>query len=281
MFSPALGARQPCLRPQGPAGAARRSASAGSPGSSSGWSSAVCSIAAAARLNMSEMQRVALGRALVTEPRLLLLDEPMSNLDAHLRQQLRTELKQIQAALDQTVLYVTHDQLEAMSMSDRIAVMHEGQLQQLGTPRRDLPPSGQPLRRRVHRRSADQRPALHRVARSGRPAGDLRRSARRCACEAWPLRRARSRWRSGRTASTRVASRPPARWRPWSASSRTSAPSMSLHVEREAHLLRVVAPPHRAAVGETVHLVADWSRAHLIEVASGRIAPQSVREKAA
>ena len=69
----------------------------------------------AARLNMSEMQRVALGRALVTEPRLLLLDEPMSNLDAHLRQQLRTELKQIQATLDQTVLYVTHDQLEAMT----------------------------------------------------------------------------------------------------------------------------------------------------------------------
>jgi spermidine/putrescine transport system ATP-binding protein len=88
----------------------------------------------AARLNMSEMQRVALGRALVTEPRLLLLDEPMSNLDAHLRQQLRAELKQIQAALDQTVLYVTHDQLEAMSMSDRIAVMHEGRVMQCGAP---------------------------------------------------------------------------------------------------------------------------------------------------
>jgi ABC-type sugar transport system ATPase subunit len=80
------------------------------------------------------MQRVALARALVTEPKLLLLDEPMSNLDAALRASLRGELKLIQKQLDQSVLYVTHDQIEAMSMSDRIAVMREGKLEQLGTP---------------------------------------------------------------------------------------------------------------------------------------------------
>lgn len=85
-------------------------------------------------LNMSEMQRVALARALVTEPKLLLLDEPMSNLDAALRASLRGELKLIQKQLGQSVLYVTHDQVEAMSMSDRIAVMREGRLEQLGTP---------------------------------------------------------------------------------------------------------------------------------------------------
>jgi multiple sugar transport system ATP-binding protein len=85
-------------------------------------------------LNMSEMQRVALARVLVTEPRLLLLDEPMSNLDAGLRAALRGELKLVQRRLGQTVLYVTHDQVEAMSMSDRIAVMRNGRIEQIGTP---------------------------------------------------------------------------------------------------------------------------------------------------
>ncbi len=85
-------------------------------------------------LNMSEMQRVALARVLVTEPKLLLLDEPMSNLDAALRMSLRSELKVLQKQLHQTVLYVTHDQVEAMAMSDRIAVMHNGVIEQIGTP---------------------------------------------------------------------------------------------------------------------------------------------------
>lgn len=85
-------------------------------------------------LNMSEMQRVALGRALVTEPGLLLLDEPMSNLDAALRASLRNELRRIQRRLRQSVLYVTHDQVEAMAMSDRIAVMNNGEILQIGTP---------------------------------------------------------------------------------------------------------------------------------------------------
>ena len=87
-----------------------------------------------ASLNMSEMQRVALGRVLVTNPRLLLLDEPMSNLDAALRMTLRGELKAIQRSLGQSILYVTHDQAEAMSMSDRIAVMRDGSIEQIGTP---------------------------------------------------------------------------------------------------------------------------------------------------
>ncbi len=85
-------------------------------------------------LNMSEMQRVALARVLITNPELLLLDEPMSNLDAEIRASLRGELKRIQQDLRQTVLYVTHDQVEAMSMSDRIAVMREGAILQVASP---------------------------------------------------------------------------------------------------------------------------------------------------
>lgn len=85
-------------------------------------------------LNMSEMQRVALARTLATEPELLLLDEPMSNLDAEVRMRLRGELRQLQKMLKQTVLYVTHDQAEALTMSDRIAIMRDGQIVQVATP---------------------------------------------------------------------------------------------------------------------------------------------------
>ncbi len=86
------------------------------------------------QLSGGQQQRVALGRALVAEPRLLLLDEPLSNLDAKLRESMRYEIKEIQKALGITVVYVTHDQIEAMAMSDRIVVMRGGRIQQVGTP---------------------------------------------------------------------------------------------------------------------------------------------------
>ena len=81
------------------------------------------------------MQRVAIGRALVREPAVYLMDEPLSSLDAKLRAELRLELKRIQREMGTTILYVTHDQIEAMTMADRIGVMNEGALIQLGTPR--------------------------------------------------------------------------------------------------------------------------------------------------
>jgi ABC-type Fe3+/spermidine/putrescine transport system ATPase subunit len=86
-------------------------------------------------LSGGQMQRLALCRALVYEPDLLLLDEPFSNLDAKLREQMRAEVKLLQRRLGITVLFVTHDQVEALSLSDRIAVMHAGRVEQVGTPR--------------------------------------------------------------------------------------------------------------------------------------------------
>jgi len=90
---------------------------------------------AATLLSGGQMQRLALCRALVYEPDLLLLDEPFSNLDAKLREQMRVELKLLQRRLGVTVLFVTHDQIEALSLSDRIAVMHGGRIEQVGAPR--------------------------------------------------------------------------------------------------------------------------------------------------
>ena len=87
-----------------------------------------------AKLSGGERQRVALGRAMVREPRALLLDEPLSALDALLRLEMRAELKRLQRELGRTVVYVTHDQVEAMSMADRVAVLRLGQVQQVAPP---------------------------------------------------------------------------------------------------------------------------------------------------
>jgi ABC-type Fe3+/spermidine/putrescine transport system ATPase subunit len=88
----------------------------------------------ATQLSGGQQQRVALARALVYEPAILLLDEPLSNLDAKLREQMRFELRALQRKLTLTILYVTHDQTEAMTLSDRIAVVNHGRFEQVGTP---------------------------------------------------------------------------------------------------------------------------------------------------
>ena len=86
------------------------------------------------RLSGVEMQRVSIGRAIVREPRVFLMDEPLSNLDAKLRELLRAELKGLQQGLGTTLIFVTHDQVEAMTMGDRIGLMNKGRLIQVGTP---------------------------------------------------------------------------------------------------------------------------------------------------
>ena len=89
----------------------------------------------ATALSGGEMQRVSIGRALVREPAVFLMDEPLSSLDAKLRSDLRVELKRIHSDLSATLLYVTHDQVEAMTMASKIGVLHDGRLAQVGTPR--------------------------------------------------------------------------------------------------------------------------------------------------
>jgi multiple sugar transport system ATP-binding protein len=109
------------------------------------------------KLSGGEMQRVAIGRALVRAPAIFLMDEPLSSLDAKLRAELRLELKRIQSELGATVLYVTHDQTEAMTMADRIGILAEGVLVQIGTPRK------------IYTEPAN----LHVAARLGQPAINL------------------------------------------------------------------------------------------------------------
>ncbi|PRD43829.1 sugar ABC transporter ATP-binding protein [Phyllobacterium phragmitis] len=86
------------------------------------------------QLSGGQRQRVAMGRAIVRQPEVFLFDEPLSNLDAKLRTQMRTEIKKLHAKVKSTIIYVTHDQVEAMTLSDRIVIMRDGHIEQIGTP---------------------------------------------------------------------------------------------------------------------------------------------------
>jgi ABC-type nitrate/sulfonate/bicarbonate transport system ATPase subunit len=106
------------------------------------------------QLSGGQKQRVAMGRAIIRQPQVFLMDEPLSNLDAQLRVHMRGEIEALQKRLEVTTVYVTHDQVEAMTMGDRVAVLQAGELQQIDTPRHLT--ARQPLRRRVHRLPADE-----------------------------------------------------------------------------------------------------------------------------
>ncbi len=121
------------------------------------------------QLSGGMQQRVALARALAIEPRVLLLDEPLSALDALVRVQLRDEIRRIQKLLGITTLYVTHDQEEALSVSDRVAVMSKGLVEQIGHARRDLRRAGDAVRGRVHRHDEPAAGDGDRLASAARP----------------------------------------------------------------------------------------------------------------
>ena len=123
----------------------------------------------ATALSGGQQQRVAIARALVFEPRVLLMDEPLSNLDAKLREQMRVELRALQQQLGITTVYVTHDQEEAMVLADEIAVMHEGRLLQMAAPEIDLHAPRQPRHRRLLRRAQPARGQGPRGATRRRP----------------------------------------------------------------------------------------------------------------
>ena len=116
-----------------------------------------------------------MGRAIVRDPKVFLFDEPLSNLDAKLRVQMRTEIKKLHQTVKTTTVYVTHDQVEAMTLADRVVVMNDGMIEQVGTPQRALPPA----RRPASSPASSARPAMNFI-----PAKleSQRQRAETCAC---------------------------------------------------------------------------------------------------
>ena len=139
----------------------RRGRQPGARGRQACCRSPTCSTRKPSALSGGDMQRVAIGRALVRRPKAMLMDEPIGALDAKLREEMRAEIKRLHIKQGSTTIYVTHDQIEAMSLADRIVIMHEGVLQQVGTPGRGLCASGQPVRRAVRRQPGDERRRRH------------------------------------------------------------------------------------------------------------------------
>ena len=153
-------------------------------------------------LSGGQRQRVAMGRAIVRQPQVFLMDEPLSNLDAKLRVQTRTQIASLQRRLGVTTVYVTHDQIEALTMGDRIAVLKDGVLQQVGTPRDLYETPHQRVRRRLHRqprhepvrcRHRRRRRAVRHCRREGRPRDPQRHERREGHDRGSPGGRARSR----------------------------------------------------------------------------------------
>ena len=156
------------------------------------------------QLSGGQQQRCALARAIVRKARLFLLDEPLSNLDAKLRLETRAELKKLQRSLGVTAVYVTHDQEEAMTLADRMAVFMAGEIQQVGTPGRSLRETELDRHRRLHRQPADEpacRPAIP-TATSSSPATASRRPCRPPANATWSPAFVPARFASRRTGST-------------------------------------------------------------------------------
>ena len=108
------------------------------------------------QLSGGQQQRVALGRAIIAEAPVCLMDEPLSNLDAQLRQEMRAEIRDLQRQLGITMVYVTHDQVEAMSMADRVVLLNRGRIEQNATPVELYETSGEHVRRALHRHAADE-----------------------------------------------------------------------------------------------------------------------------
>jgi sn-glycerol 3-phosphate transport system ATP-binding protein len=155
------------------------------------------------QLSGGQRQRVAMGRAIVRQPQVFLFDEPLSNLDAKLRAQTRLEIQKLHRELGVTSLFVTHDQVEAMTLAQRMIVMNAGRIEQIGTPERSTA-AGHHLRRRLHRQPADE-PAAGQA--DGTASG---RRARRWRCPPPAPRTARCCWACGPSTPSSASGRPAA-----------------------------------------------------------------------
>ena len=178
-----------------------------------------------AQLSGGQRQRVAMGRAIVRQPQAFLMDEPLSNLDAKLRVGMRASLAQLHQQLGVTTVYVTHDQVEAMTLGQRVAVMRDGHILQVDTPQTLYEQPMRPVRRRVHRVAGDEpRGGAHRGRRGRRSVSSASRSTagRRPGVRAAPSSSASGRRRSRTRRSRRPSCR---RSTPRSLCSRSSAPT--------------------------------------------------------
>ena len=169
-----------------------------------------------ANLSGGQRQRVAMGRAIVRDPKAFLMDEPLSNLDAKLRVQMRTEVSRIQKRLGTTTVYVTHDQTEAMTLGDRVAVMRGGELQQVGAPQELYERPEEPLRGRLHRLAGDELPA-------GQGRGHEHRQPRSATSPLSDEQRQRARGRRQAATSSPASAPRTSRTPRWSATSATAA----------------------------------------------------------
>ena len=120
-----------------------------------------------AQLSGGQRQRVAIGRAIVRAPEVFLFDEPLSNLDAELRVSMRVEIAKLHQHLGATMIYVTHDQTEAMTLADNIVVLRNGKIEQVGAPEAALRGPGESLCRWLHRLAAHEFPARARRPKAG------------------------------------------------------------------------------------------------------------------
>ena len=212
-----------------------------------------------------------MGRAIVRDPQVFLFDEPLSNLDAKLRVQMRTEIKELHQRLKTTSIYVTHDQIEAMTMADKIVVMRDGRDRADRRPARALRPSGQPVRRRLHRLAGDELPARH--AARATAAVAARRIRRRHAAAAPPGAARRRRPAGASSAcgpSTCAAERRRHRRSKSSWSSRPApTPSSPAGIDGQEHRRGVPRAPRLRARRHDPPACPTCARAHLFDAASG------------
>ena len=239
--------------------------------------STTCSTSPVSGLAGGDRQRVALGRAIVRRPKCFLMDEPLGTLDTEFRDLMVHELRELHNRIHATTVYVTHDQMEAMSMADKIAVMNHGVIEQFGTPQEIYDRPATHVRRRLHRLAADELPAVRRRPREGRAARSSFR-AQPSPCRKCARTSRRAAWRSACGPSTSASTTPR------SCAARSTAPNISAPRRssrsrpRTASSRRAFPADLPVRMGETVGLALNGARLSLFEQASGRAIRTSVHD---